>query len=449
MTDQPLTTSDQIRAERIGYEVKMIRDMGYSCDLQQSPEGKTYYLTVELTRDTMEGPQPVRAYIKLDAEFPASSPMLVVTILIPDSTSANELNELPIEVESKARMIWSSQRMLYEIIQDVQNSILVQSLRQRTSTIPPFSISMLQPRLDSGMPRPFQRHSAIKVIAILVISAAVLLLVGSLALYYGILYYDYSPHMRLVGVAVGAPTVLILVGAGVLVFVAIVAVVILLLQKGSSRQHTDLGQMPSTPQRGHRRRAYVPQAKAPAILPPSVGSTNLHPRSTRWDSGMTGMVPPDVARQPTYTPAAASGPNQVSTDHRLIQEAIKLRRNGYNTVTLARRPDIEEYCLLVRIARSDGKNVSIHLICGRDYPSSPPGLVATIEIETGNFNSHGEIEMAEQRLALELPVLRTWGPASSLLAVLNDVLSTLPLAGPDRSPPTTESIFSRYTDIIA
>jgi Prokaryotic homologs of the JAB domain len=127
MTHQPLTASDDSRAERIGYEVKMIRDMGYSCDLQQSPEGMTHYLTVELTRDTMEGPQPVRAYIKLDAEFPASPPMLVVTVLIPGSTSANELNELPIEVESKARMIWSSQRMLYEIIQDVQDCVQCQS----------------------------------------------------------------------------------------------------------------------------------------------------------------------------------------------------------------------------------------------------------------------------------------------------------------------------------
>jgi len=237
---------------------------------------------------------------------------------------------------------------------------------------------------------------------------------------------------------------LILIGSAVLAILVIVTVVVLLMQRGGSGRRTTPSHSATAPQRGQRRGPYVPPAKAPVILPPSpqaqAGSTNVPPRATRWDSGMTGVVPPDGGLQTT---SVAPGPSMVSAAHRLSQEATKLRGSGYNTVTLARRPDIEEYCLLVRVARSDGENVSIHLICGRDYPASPPRMVATIE----TFNSHGEL--AEQRLALESPVLRAWGPASSLLAIINNVLSTLPLASPDRSPPTAEFIFSRYTDVIA
>lgn len=263
-------------------------------------------------------------------------------------------------------------------------------------------------------------------------------------------------------------TVLVLVGVAVLILIVVITVVVLLLQKGGSGRRITPGQSSASHERhansgsghritagqptpsssrGQRRGAYVPPAPAPAILPPTQptppGTTNLPPRSTRWASGGSSVAPPEVIRRPTVS----AEPSLVSAAHRLTQEATKLRSNGYNMVTLARRPDIEEYCLLVRVARSDGKNISIHLICQRNYPSSPPHLIATIETDT--FDSHGEIEIVEQRLALESPVLRAWGPASSVFAVVNNVLSTLPLAAPDNSPPTVEPIFARYTDVIA
>jgi len=198
MTLRPPTAPDQSRAERIGHEVKTIRDMGYPCDLQQDQDGIAHYLTVELTRDTMEGPQPVRVYLKLNAGFPDSPPDLVVTVITTSTTSAGELAELSIEAESKTRLSWSAHQMIYQIIQEVQDSVQGQNLRLATMAAPPAAIPTALPRPTDRTSSPAQRRSASGMIAAIVGGTAVLLLAGGLTLYYGVLYDACGADQRLV-----------------------------------------------------------------------------------------------------------------------------------------------------------------------------------------------------------------------------------------------------------
>ncbi|EFO81186.1 hypothetical protein OSCT_0920 [Oscillochloris trichoides DG-6] len=143
MTQQPALTPDMDRAERIGYEVKAIRDLGYTCDVQQDREG-LHYITVNLRRDTMEGPQPVQLYLKLLPTFPHGAPEMIVTVISPASTSSGELHELQIETESKARLSWLWSSRLYEIVQDVQDSVQGPNLRL-ASAPPPLPVPQVIP----------------------------------------------------------------------------------------------------------------------------------------------------------------------------------------------------------------------------------------------------------------------------------------------------------------
>ena len=204
MTLRPPTTPNQNRAERIGSEVKTIREKGYFCDLQQDQGGSNHYLTVDLTRDTMEGPQPVRAYLTLDENFPASTPGLVVTVVVSGSTSSGELSELSIEIESKTRLSWSGHQTLYEIIQDVQDSVQSQNLRLTNSAVPTSVVVVDPTPLPPPTGRstvPAQRRSATGMIAAIVGGAVVLLLIGGLGLYYGLLYDPCGADEQLVAQA--------------------------------------------------------------------------------------------------------------------------------------------------------------------------------------------------------------------------------------------------------
>jgi tetratricopeptide (TPR) repeat protein len=177
---------EQNRIERIGHEVKTIRDMGLPCDLQQDASGSMHYLTVELRRETMEGAQPVRAYFKLDSTFPASTPELVVTVITAGSTASGELVELPIEIESKTRLNWSSASMLYEIVRDVQDS--VQNPQLRLASSPATSEPMALPLPEERRPAPAPRRSAAATIGVVVGFSLLVLLVAGIGGYFALLH---------------------------------------------------------------------------------------------------------------------------------------------------------------------------------------------------------------------------------------------------------------------
>ncbi|NCC30820.1 MAG: tetratricopeptide repeat protein [Chloroflexia bacterium] len=208
MSSLPPMAADQSHAERIGQEVKAIRDMGYACDLQQDVSAQRYYLTVELARDTHEGPQPVHLYFQLDANFPATAPNLVVTVTTPGTTSHGELQELPIDVESKTRLSWSSRQMLYEIVLEVQDSVQSSNLRlariaEPVAPRPPLDAPLpkeLPPREERPLPTPTRRSATGKILAV-VGGGVTLLIAGGLVLYYTLLYDPCASEQQFVAQA--------------------------------------------------------------------------------------------------------------------------------------------------------------------------------------------------------------------------------------------------------
>jgi ubiquitin-protein ligase len=238
---------------------------------------------------------------------------------------------------------------------------------------------------------------------------------------------------------VDTATILIIVGISLLVLLLIIGGVVFWLQQGGGTRRKAPGAVAQPPQRSARRSTYTPPTQGPSIRPPAPpttpGSTTVPHQTRAWVSGVAGVTAPE--------PVTTLSPSVVDAAQRLEQELLKLKGNGYDLVSLARRPDIEEYCLQVRVRYKDGDNASIHLICNRNYPVLPPELIVTVE----TIDARGEI--AEQRLACESPVLQAWNTGSSLLAVVNNVVSGIPLARPDGSEPAAESLFMRYSTILA
>nr|WP_044199967.1 RWD domain-containing protein [Oscillochloris trichoides] len=227
---------------------------------------------------------------------------------------------------------------------------------------------------------------------------------------------------------------LLVVGGIVILMIVIGAGVILIQRTGATRRNSSDAKSLSSSSRP-RSGTYVPPAAAPPLRPPTAPPnphvTTIPPRSVAWGSGTSGVTAPEVTK-PT-----------LDLRGQLEQELAKLRSNGYSAIALNRRSNPEEYCLQVRVNRSQGENVSIHLICPRSYPMTPPTLVSTIEV----LNNHGEI--AEQQLALESKLIQVWKPDTSLFAIINEVFNQLPYAQPNQTPPAAEPIFSRYPDRIA
>ncbi|NCC30821.1 MAG: hypothetical protein EOM24_02215 [Chloroflexia bacterium] len=231
---------------------------------------------------------------------------------------------------------------------------------------------------------------------------------------------------------------LIIAGGGVLVLVVLILVVFVLQRGGSGRRATT-SQSEVTSKQG---KAFILPPASPTMRPPPMpiheDTSTLSSQVPTWSSGAGGFTPagPPVASRQVIdvTP--------INVVQRLTQEVAKLRSNGYEAVSVAGRPDVEEYCVQIRVARSDGENVSIHLICTRDYPIIAPQLIATML----GFDACGEL--AEQHLALDSSVLRSWNGNSSLLAVVNNLLGLISYAQVTNQPPTQQSVWAQYTERI-
>jgi tetratricopeptide (TPR) repeat protein len=199
MTYYASTQPNNARVERINHEVEAIRTLGYPCEPQQGQDGRSVYIVVHLHRDTQEGQQPISLYLNLDDGFPETRPEMVVTVALPDGQKRmGEANEAPIEIESKARLSWRSDSMLYQIVREVADS--VQSVQIRivggsftppavepagtTHAPPPLPASPGSPSLAA----PARRRSAKGVIAAVLITGAVLLFGGAGAIYMAFFY---------------------------------------------------------------------------------------------------------------------------------------------------------------------------------------------------------------------------------------------------------------------
>jgi hypothetical protein len=193
MSYRSATQPNDIWTERISREIDAIHQLGYRCELRRDHDGRGAYVIVHLHRDTEEGQQPVTLYLRLDAGFPETRPEMLVAVALPAGQSGGaESREAPVESESKARMSWRSDSMLYQIVREVQDNVQGDQLRLVGAPSAPGAAPAAPPLPAApamlAVARPPRRQSARGVIAAVLLGGALLLFGGAAALYLAFFY---------------------------------------------------------------------------------------------------------------------------------------------------------------------------------------------------------------------------------------------------------------------
>ena len=176
--------------------------------------------------------------------------------------------------------------------------------------------------------------------------------------------------------------------------------------------------------------------------PPTDGSA-AEPSPILAHGGGRLPIPPDIDLDTAASmdPLARRGAG-VSRPRGLGEEIQRLKEQT------GRSPDVywldvsKEYCLVVNTPiRNASQDANIYLVCGNDFPDTPP--VAVVSVAAG-FDAYGQAK--EQEMELNLSTIQNWDSGRTLLQVYLEIITKLD-DGDHRVSPTSSPIFDRYGQI--